>query len=367
MRRMLTSRMMRAAVLLAVALGVSMSVPVGASAHGGTGHPGDRHRSGPVVMTRNLYLGADLTGAVAAQTPQEFAIATTTIWGTVQFTNFPARAEALADEIGSAHPDLIGLQEVTDWVTVGPGAPPGIDFLAILQSALAGRGLHYDVAAVSNNANIGPAPIICDFTTGALCTWGVVLQDRDVILVKHSRVLHWSNPQNGNYATQQYFQPPIPGAAPISFNRGWASIDVCFQGKHFRFVDTHLETEDAPAVQEAQAAEFLAGPGSPKGNVIVTGDFNSAADGSTTSTYALLTSKYRDAWNVHRDGPGLSCCQNETLTNYPSQLATRIDLVLMHGAIASRRAILVGATPFESTPPLWASDHAGVVARLVTG
>jgi endonuclease/exonuclease/phosphatase family metal-dependent hydrolase len=318
-------------------------------------------------MTRNLYLGADLNAAVVAQTPQEFAIATTTIWGTVQFTNFPARAEAIADEVGSTRPDLIGLQEVTDWVTVGPGAPPGIDFLALLQSALASRGLHYDVAAVSNNANIGPAPIICDFTTGTLCTWGVVLQDRDVILVKHSRALHWSNPQHGNYATQQYFQPPVPGAAPVSFNRGWASIDVCFHGKHFRFVDTHLETEDAPAVQEAQAAEFLAGPGNPKGNVIVAGDFNSAADGSTTSTYAMLTSKYRDAWKVHRDGVGLSCCQNETLTNYPSQLATRIDLVLMHGAVASRGAKLVGAAPFESTPPLWPSDHAGVVARLVTG
>jgi len=361
-----SSKLFRSLVLATAAVGLSLAVPAAAQAHGGHGSHGTHH-SGPVVMTRNLYLGADLTPAILATTPQEFAVATTTIWGTAQFTNFPARAQALADEIGSNRPDLIGLQEVTKWVTVGPGAPAGIDFLAILQSDLAARGLKYDVAAVSDNANIGPAPIICDYTTGALCTWGVILQDRDVILVKHTHSLHWSNPQHGNYATQQYFQPPVPGAAPISFNRGWASINVCLNGRHFTFVDTHLETEASPQVQEAQAAEFLAGPGKPTGNVIVTGDFNSAADGSTTTTYASLTSEYRDAWLVNKNDPGLSCCENETLTNYPATLTSRIDLVLMHGWVRSKAAKLVGNVPFEMTPPLWASDHAGVVARLRLG
>jgi len=366
MRFVTSSKLVRSLVLVAAAAGLSFGMPAAAQAHDGHGGHGTHHR-GPVVMTRNLYLGADLTPAILATTPQEFAIATTTIWKTAQFTNFPLRAEALAAEIDSTDPSLIGLQEVTNWVTVGPGAPSGIDFLAILQSDLAARGLHYDVAAVSDNANIGPAPIICDFTTGALCSWGVVLQDRDVILVRHTRSLHWSNPQHGNYTTQQFFQPPVPGAAPISFNCGWASIRVCSKGSHFRFVDTHLETEASPQVQEAQAAEFLAGPGRARGNVIVTGDFNSAADGSTTTTYASLVAQYRDAWSANKTSDGLSCCENETLSNFPATLTSRIDLILMHGWIHSRSARLVGNVPFESTPPLWASDHAGVVADLRTG
>ena len=46
------------------------------------------------------------------------------IYGTAQYTDFPARAEALADEIKANRPDLIGLQEVTAWETSGPGVPP---------------------------------------------------------------------------------------------------------------------------------------------------------------------------------------------------------------------------------------------------
>ncbi|MGB8021849.1 MAG: hypothetical protein WCF04_11525 [Candidatus Nanopelagicales bacterium] len=62
-----------------------------------------------------------------------------------------------------------------------------------------------------------------------------------------------------------------------------------FQGKSFRFVNTHLETEDFAAVQQAQAAEFLSGPAR-GGQVIAVGDFNSAADGSSTTSYSQLTS-----------------------------------------------------------------------------
>jgi hypothetical protein len=63
------------------------------------------------VMTRNLYLGADLTPAIVATTPLELALAGTQIWNTVEDTDFPERAKVLAYEIADADPDLIGLQE----------------------------------------------------------------------------------------------------------------------------------------------------------------------------------------------------------------------------------------------------------------
>jgi endonuclease/exonuclease/phosphatase family metal-dependent hydrolase len=313
------------------------------------------------VMTRNLYLGSSLTPAIGAQDPAEFLLAVAGIWGTVQFTDFTTRAEAVADEIVATTPDLIGLQEVSLWETTGP-ALPGIDFLEVLLAALHARGLDYSVAAVSTNAVIGPVPLVlcADPVIGA-CT--LQFTDRDVILVNETTGgLEIGDAASGLYETQAVLSTPV---GPLSFDRGWAYVDGTFEGKKFRFANTHLETEDFPAVQEAQAREFLAGPAKTGGAVIAVGDFNSAADGSTTASYSILTKAYfDDAWDLNSGDPGLTCCQNGTLTNPTSELQTRIDLVLTHAASRALSAEVVGATPFQATPPFWASDHAGVVATI---
>jgi endonuclease/exonuclease/phosphatase family metal-dependent hydrolase len=318
------------------------------------------------VMTQNLYLGSSLDAATDATDPTEFLLAVATIYGTVQFTNFPARAEAIAAEVAANNPDIIGLQEVSNWISAGPpGAPPSLDFLAILQEALENRGLSYSVAAVSNNANIGPIPLVgpdpCTPDFPPVCF--LTFKDRDVILVNNDSLnLEISNPQGGRYATQQVLVTPL---GQLSFDRGWCSIDGKLDGKKFHFVNTHLETETYPAVQEAQGQEFLAGPAKAGGAVIATGDFNSAADGSTTRTYARLTKSYfDDAWDLNPGDPGFSCCQNSTLTNLTSQLNSRLDLVLTHAASRALDANLIGDSRFEATPPFWASDHAGVIATL---
>jgi endonuclease/exonuclease/phosphatase family metal-dependent hydrolase len=310
------------------------------------------------VMTQNLYLGSSLDAALQpGLTPLQFLVAVANIYGTVQLTNYPARAGAIADEIASEQPDLVGLQEVSNWTSIGPGAPPSLDFLAILQQKLADRGLSYSVKAVSDNANIGPLPLL-------LCSGcALTFQDRDVILANDNTPrLSFTNDQSGSYVNQQLVPSPFGGF--FSFDRGWASVDARKGGARFHFANTHLEVESFAAVQEAQGNEFIAGPGSGR-TVIATGDFNSAADGSTTSTYANLTSVYRDAWSVNGSNPGFSCCQNSPLTNPTSQLASRIDLVLSRGDdVKATSAKLIGNTPFQATPPFWPSDHAGVVATL---
>lgn len=314
------------------------------------------------VMTRNLYLGASLNPAIAAQDATEFLVAVATIYGTVQFTDFATRSEAVADEIAANEPDLVGLQEVSNWIATGPGTAPSIDFLEVLLEDLADRGLSYSVAAVSDNASVGPVPLVapCNGDVGACL---LIFQDRDVILVNDARRgLSVSNPQSALYDAQAVLDTPV---GPLSFSRGWVSVDATLRGRNFRFVNTHLETEDFPAVQEAQAAEFLAGPGRGPGAVIAVGDFNSAADGSTTASYGMLTASYfADAWRTQRRDPGLTCCENETLTNPVSQLASRIDLVLTHAGARAVTASVVGAVPFQQVPPFWASDHAGVIATV---
>lgn len=377
-----------AAIISALAL--ILLLPLAAQAHGGgkhshhgqshRGHHGHHFPSRDLnVMTQNLYLGSSLGPALAAgENPVAFVEAVAQIYATVQYTDFPARAEAVADEIEEKGPDLVGLQEVTKWTTEGLSPPPGYDFLAILQSDLEARGLHYSVAAVSHNANIGPAPLVAAgcpaLQEPPFFTCAVTLEDRDVILVNDDTAgLTWGNPQSGHYTAQQKIPSP---EGELSFDRGWASIDAKLKGQPFRFVDTHLETEESPIVQQEQAAEFLAGPGK-GGTIVATGDFNSAADGSTTTSYAQLTApgKFRDAWNETLLGPGWSCCQESSLipqlapgqlNNSESTLATRIDLILSRGAARSNgdEAELIGDAPFQATPPLWPSDHAGVVSTL---
>jgi endonuclease/exonuclease/phosphatase family metal-dependent hydrolase len=308
------------------------------------------------VMSQNLYLGASLTPAITATSEAEFFEALNGILFEFTTTNYAVRSGAIANEIAAVGPDLIGLQEVAFWTLTPPVGPPvEVDFLGILQLQLAARGLFYSAVAVSDNADIA-APL----PDGTL----VRFQDRDVILrndATEGLVINASD--SGTFAAQQVLVTPV-GA--LSFDRGWTSVDGTFEGKKFRFVNTHLETEDFAAVQEAQAAEFLAGPARAAGAVIAVGDFNSAADGSTTSSYGMLSSPrhFDDVWSVNGGAEGDTCCQNSSLTNGTSLLDSRIDLVLLRGPVRAMSADVIGATPLGGGVPNWPSDHAGVVATI---
>jgi hypothetical protein len=287
------------------------------------------------------------------------------IYTTSRVTNFSARADAIADEIVTKSPDLIGLREVSQWETSGPATGPSEDFLSVLRQKLTARGLNYAVASVSSNATIGPVPLVSPCGSSQIGACQITFKHRDVILVnERTGRLRWGNPQSGTYSHQVAFTPPLPGASPVSFRRGWTSIDGRFRGDRFHFVNTHLETAPFPAVQYAQGLELLAGPAFGRGADLVVGDMNSAADGSTTPTYDPLTAVLRDAWRVRHGAPGFTCCQQPTLDNPTSQLSRRIDLILVRGA-RPVTARVVGNVPFAVTPPLWASDHAGVVADLL--
>ena len=102
---------------------------------------------------------------------------------------------------------------------------------------------------------------------------------------------------------------------------------------------------------------------SPGRALIAVGDFNSAADGSTTATYAELTSRYLEDVIPSSD-PNDTCCQDEALTNLVSKLTQRIDLVLTHGGAHGVEAHVDTGAIASAAPPFWASDHAAVVATV---
>src|SRR6185312_4711682 len=63
------------------------------------------------VMTRNLYLGANLDPIVQAKSAPEAFAAVKDAWAHVQANDFPRRARAIAREIAAAKPDFVGFQE----------------------------------------------------------------------------------------------------------------------------------------------------------------------------------------------------------------------------------------------------------------
>ena len=323
------------------------------------------------VMTRNLYLGADLVPVLTAP-PEEIPFRVATTWATVQATNFPARSKVLADEIAVKQPDLIGLQEAELWRIQSPGdfftgntpaTTVVYDFVELLLGALSARGLHYEVVAITTNFDIEAPSITPSFTLD-----DIRLTDRDVILARadlKTADLKLSNVQVGNFASRLFV---LLGGQPLAVPRGWAAVDVKVRGKSFRFVTTHLETF-SPLVQVNQANELLKGPGATDLPVIFTGDFNSCATPpclDQTPTYGnLIAAGLVDAWTLGGSGVGFTCCQAEDLLNPASTLDERIDFVLFRGPFTVVDADLVGDTLVDRTPSgLWPSDHAGVVTTL---
>ena len=326
----------------------------------------------PIVMTRNLYLGADLTPIIVAPGPVELAEATANTWLAVAATDFPERAKLIAQEIDDTSPDLIGLQEVALWRYGDFGDPSDAltveyDYLESLQAELSNLGLNYSVAVVQETFDAeAPASVSTD---GTFVFQDVRLTQRNVILVHDS--VSYTNAQSVYYSTNTTF----PGIGGIPGNdlvdlRGWVSIDVAMTPKEkpFRFVNTHLDSFVAP-VRTAQAQELADGPLSGTMKVIAVGDFNSPPAGDQSGAYQILTDpsngKMRDAW-IEASGtdPGYTFGQDADLKNLTDLSSTRIDHVLTRtAAVKTVSAQLVGTTA-PTAGGLWASDHFGVVAEL---
>jgi endonuclease/exonuclease/phosphatase family metal-dependent hydrolase len=316
------------------------------------------------VMTRNVYLGADIDRVLGVASPADIPVVVAGVWATVQATDFPARARALAWEVAITRPDVVALQEVGLWRT-GPGdscaggtAPATdvvYDYLALLQAELERRGARYVVASSVVNFD----GELCGFIDGAFTD--VRYTDRDALLVRADRP--FANSTSGHYAAAVSLL--VGGAVPITIPRGWVATDVQVGARWVHAVGTHLEVESPPsfgAVQRLQAAELTGMLAAEAGPVLLAGDFNSAADGSTTATYAdLAAAGYRDPWMALRPSTdGFTCCFDESLRS--GTLTTRIDLTLARNGPRPWFTFRVGSQPWERTPGgLWPSDHAGMV------
>ena len=340
------------------------------------------------VMSRNLYVGADIFRVVEAAAnpdagPLDVPIAVADIFQTIQYTDFPERAQAIADEVKRLKPHLIGLQEVSkileqvpgDYLMGNPTAAEDLvyDYLSILMTALNERKLCYEVAAVVINADV-ELPMLAGFTEeGSPILNDVRLIDHDVILVRKD--IKVQDALARNFSTNVII--PI-GGANIEFTRGYEIANVKLQGRNVRFVNTHLEVGGGPnnassAVQAAQMNELLTILAAEDKPTILLGDFNSAPEDPPIDSdlYGLIVPPYMqavaggyiDIFTLQKKLPEPTCCYNETVDDPDASLYTRIDHIFVSDSLDLKRSKTrtVGDQESDMTPTgLWPSDHAGV-------
>jgi endonuclease/exonuclease/phosphatase family metal-dependent hydrolase len=324
------------------------------------------HREGPpghsghvTVMTRNLYIGANVDPIIEAAIAGRLDLIPDLVdqaFATMVHTSYPERAAAIADEIAAADPDLIGVQEA--YFIQGGGVT--LDFIGILQQQLLGRGLDYYIAgAIQNTAVAVPG--------GAV---GVVaLVDYDVVLargdVKTDKVVAQ------NFVTN--FPPFSIGGEELQILRGFVAVDAKVDGRKYRFVNTHPEPGPGPAaeIRQGQIAELIAYLDDEKLPVIIVGDMNTDGYTRRPGYTMLIDAGYEDAWVEYagRRKPGLTAGHAPDLSNETVDFTQRIDLILV-SRLERARVDIVGDEVEDRFLAsggyyLWPSDHAGVVGKLV--
>src|SRR4051794_30121107 len=222
------------------------------------------------VMSRNLYLGADLTPALTANNPQQVIDAGGEIVNQVHATKFPSiRAASIAAEIKKRKPDIVGLQEAAWWRTAptdfnvvanGPSAtqtdPLGGNFIDDLLNAVntggkasaakqgKKKGVRYVLAVVKPEFDF-ELPVNDDPSGGGLfgADHNERLTMRDAILIRKGVGVKFSSPTTGTFDT--LLRENIAGVTNVDVTRGWTALNVKARGRSFHVVDTHLEAFDS--------------------------------------------------------------------------------------------------------------------------
>ena len=345
------------------------------------------------VMTRNLYLGADLGPAISAPDTCSAIDAGGKILNDVDASNFPERAKLLAAEIAKAKPDLVGLQEAALWrfqensdFSATPATNVRYDFLALLQNELRARGAKYEIAVQQDEfdqelpADRDGSDATNEFICGADEDGRLTM--RDAILVRKRggrKALKIKNPQMGQF--ENTYDVVLGGVIPISVDRGWVSIDAKVKGNKrkrgakFHFVNTHLESFGDPTIREAQARELFAegGPLQTKKQLVFVGDINS---GGRKDKIGSPFTKPNDnlAYDALVGDGGLTNLGTRQTCCYPDVFAPiigdyrfdhTVDHVMVKPKIRQTDAYVTGDDPtVTGAGGLVASDHGGLVSEL---
>ena len=239
------------------------------------------------VMSRNLYLGADV--GVAMELIPDFSAAAQFMWNQVAATDFSLRAPVLAKEVIEQDADVVGLQEATNWYCkknlwskkvvifdftkefLAATKAAGNEYVLASKNGIDALNIGYSIPAIpyltmvedpkSFQPIFGSDKAACGFEIG------------DAIVVKKELANQIIQVGNTEYDASYSIIPKI-----MTIYRGYTWIDFDHNGSKVRIVSTHLESlwdsNKVPnsALQATQLIGDLAKTNMP---TIVIGDFNS--------------------------------------------------------------------------------------------
>lgn len=239
------------------------------------------------VMSRNLYLGADV--GVAMELIPDFSAAAQFMWNQVAATDFTQRAPALAKEVIAQDADVVGLQEATRWYckkNLWSKKVIIFDFTKEFLAATKAAGSEYVLASKDGTdaLNIGysiPAIPYLTMVEDPASFQPIFGSDKaacgfeigDAIVVKKSLAGQVKMVGNTEYVASYSIIPKL-----MTIYRGYTWIDLDHNGGLVRIVSTHLESLwDSNKVPNAalQAAQLINDLSRTKTPTIVVGDFNS--------------------------------------------------------------------------------------------
>jgi endonuclease/exonuclease/phosphatase family metal-dependent hydrolase len=348
------------------------------------------------VMTRNLFLGADLSPALNAGSVGEFIPANGEILNEVDLTAFRTRSRALAAEIRQKSPDLVGLQEVALWredpeASLDPVFPPGggppqpqativrEDFLDLLMTRLNRGKNRYRVAFVQKEFDFEapadengveddgeitgiPIPEVDDAELNGRLTM------RDAILVKKSKRIKTRRATGGNFAN--LLEVTVGGVITIPVTRGWTRLEAKVgRGPWFTFTNTHFEAFDdetqTPSIRQLQAREIGQPDGYAESNrpTVLVGDLNSDDDSVAPNDQKAFNELAGHGWVSRSTEDPMSCCVNDLFSAPATQFDHHIDHVLTSSP-AKVKPLASSVTGLEQVDGIYPSDHAGVFSRL---
>jgi endonuclease/exonuclease/phosphatase family metal-dependent hydrolase len=253
----------------------------------GVTSPTQANQSSITVMSRNIYLGADV--GIAMKLLPDFKAAAQFMWEQVERTDFNQRSSALAKEIATAEPDVVGIQEATKWMCKKGLLSSRVtvyDFTQMLLIELDQLGYSYEIAsndekqAINPGFSIPPIPHLTMVTDTDVFpsvfgtdTVACGFEIADVLLVKSDLSMQVKAAGTTEYESAYAIIPTL-----MTVYRGFSWADISFQGTEIRFVTTHLESlwdEGEVPLAKIQADQLVQDLANSEIPVVVMGDFNS--------------------------------------------------------------------------------------------